>query len=258
MTTFLDELCGALAGDEPESFTLERDLSTGDAASPRLAARLTWHNPEEGTQDHTALDATCLDRVIDSDDVLRFAKAAAALGLERRLMLSGHGAGFDAVRAAAARGVDMVFVRANPRGARVKKPHVLIYPVVNRYVFEGESVAKALSKRRWEQLHMRVEEDEHLAEIRDADGGELATFRDLMRSLPLDRPAAYIGPGFEGKEPAHHRYAFEGARLVVPGFPEIAIQGVSFDYWVEIRPLEAKTRAEAFADVLFDKLADDD
>jgi len=258
MTTFLDELCRALTGEEPGSFTLERDLATGDPASPRLAARLTWNNPEEGTGQHTALDATCLDMVIDSDAVERFATAARALGLERALMLSGHGATFDAVRAAGARGVHLVFVHAHPRGARSKKPFARIYPVVNSYVFEGETVARALSKHRWEEMHMQVEADGHLAEIRDASGARLATFGDLLRGLPLDRPAAYIGPGFEGQEPARHTYPLAGASLAVPGFPEIAISGVSFDYWVEVQPLDAGTRAEAFADLLFDWLADDD
>jgi len=76
--------------------------------------------------------------------------------------------------------------------------------------------------------------------------------------LPLERPAAYIGQGFEGTEPARHTYAFEGAKLVVPGFPEITIRGVSFDYWVEVQPLTARTRGEAFSDLLFDRLSDDD
>ncbi len=257
MTTFLEELCAALAGDEPGSFTFESDLPTGDAASPHLAARLTWKDPEEGTEAHAALDATCLDAVVDSDAVTRFARARTALGLSRALMLSGRGATLDAIRAAAERDVDLVFVYAHPRGGK-QQPYARIYPVINSYVFEGEAVTRALPKERWEELHQRVEEDGPLAEIRDPSGARLASFQDLVRALPLEHPAAYIGQGFEGQTPARHTYPFEGATLVVPGFPEIAIAGVSFNYWVEVQPLTARTRGEAFADLLFDRLADDD
>lgn len=248
MKGFYEELLAALGeGDDPGAFTLERGVPAG---AGRIDAVLTVADPEQPRKrTRVGLDATGLDSLIDRGAVERFADAAASLGLRRAGMLSGRGAALDAHVLATARGVDLLFARENPKGVK-SRPYARIYPVINLQEFEPDPAGTKLTQGQWQRVHARTEEKPAMVKILDGSGVVVATFRDLVRALPLDRPEAFTGKGFSGKRAAKHAYAYPGATLEVKGMPPIAIRGVSFDYWVEVSPIEKKTRGAAFADIL--------